>query len=230
MNVTCSHCGADVPERNLKATTALARCPKCREVFSFVSELATDGPPSSREDVAMPRSITVEYTGTSLLLVHRWISIKTALWAFATIAWAVCLTQMYGDPGARDALSMFKWMFEIQVALGVCMAYVTMAGLCNSTRIETSETELIISHGPLPWLGGRHLELAEINQLFTRERVSYERRGKRYIYGLYALLKSGKRLKLLSRLRLSEQALFLEQQIERFAGIVDRPVGGELRR
>jgi hypothetical protein len=49
-------------------------------------------------------------------------------------------------------------------------------------------------------------------------------------YEVYAILQDGARQKLLSGLHEIEQALYIEQEIERFLEIEDRPVRGETAR
>jgi len=51
-----------------------------------------------------------------------------------------------------------------------------------------------------------------------------------YSYNVNGLLKGGKRVRLLDSLPDREQALFVEQVVEGYLGIEDRPVGGELSR
>jgi hypothetical protein len=49
-------------------------------------------------------------------------------------------------------------------------------------------------------------------------------------YNVCAVLKGGQRVTLLSSLPEIDQALFVEQAVEEYLGIEDRPVGGELPR
>ena len=59
--------------------------------------------------------------------------------------------------------------------------------------------------------------------------MSNTRNGASYSYALSAILAGGKRVKLVSGLDQPEDALFLEQKIEGYLGITDRPVAGEMR-
>ena len=89
---------------------------------------------------------------------------------------------------------------------------------------------LSIRHVPLPYLGNKTVEASDVKQVYSKERISRSRRGGSVTYEVHALTHSGRNLKLLSGLPNSEQALFIEQEIERFLRIQDVPVRGEIAR
>jgi hypothetical protein len=87
----------------------------------------------------------------------------------------------------------------------------------------TSE-EITVRHGPLPLLGGRRLDPILIKQLFVRRQTG----GQPSMYEVHMLTWDGREEKLIGELPRPEQALYLEQAIERSLGIKDKPVPGEL--
>jgi hypothetical protein len=94
----------------------------------------------------------------------------------------------------------------------------------NSTRIAVEGGILTVRHGPLPWPGNRSLPVADLQQLFCEEVVGSK--GSRS-YRLNAVLKTGKKLRLVTALKEPDQALYLEQLLETRLGIVDVAVAGE---
>ena len=72
--------------------------------------------------------------------------------------------------------------------------------------------------------------MADITQLYTQERVNSSDSGTRYSYEVYLITTDGKKQKLVGGLREPQQGLYIEQAIERYLGIEDRPVAGELPR
>jgi hypothetical protein len=86
--------------------------------------------------------------------------------------------------------------------------------------------------GPVPWRGSADVEVGEVAQLFTTEKVHPQQNGHpKRVYTVHVLTKGGRRLPLVRGLLTEvEQALFLEQAIERHLRIQDRPVGGEMPR
>jgi hypothetical protein len=90
---------------------------------------------------------------------------------------------------------------------------------------------LIIKHGPIPAWGNKNLNAGELKQLYSRERVSYSKKGRPdHSYEMHAETKSGKDIKLLAGLENKEQVLYIEQEIERFLKIKDENVIGEISR
>lgn len=89
---------------------------------------------------------------------------------------------------------------------------------------------MIIRHGPIPAWGNRKINPAEIKQVYSREKVSHGKHGPNYSYEMHAATRSGKDIKLLAGLENKEQALYIEQEIERYQRIKDEPVAGEIPR
>jgi hypothetical protein len=119
----------------------------------------------------------------------------------------------------------------IHLAVGVLLTYTVLAMYLNRTVLEISEGRLTVRHGPLPWPGNRALDVSEVEQLYCQEKVSRNRQGAASsTYTVSALLKGGRRVPLLDSLPRRDDALFVEQLVEKYLGIDDRPVGGELPR
>lgn len=117
----------------------------------------------------------------------------------------------------------------LHVAAGVGLTYFTICGFVNSTRVMANYESLRVRHGPLPWFGNRDVPRLDIDQLFTKEKVVQGKNGPSRSYELHARLRSGRDVKLVTGLSEAEQARFMEQELERFLGIRDEAVSGELR-
>ncbi|HEX6037164.1 hypothetical protein, partial [Longimicrobium sp.] len=74
------------------------------------------------------------------------------------------------------------------------------------------------------------ISTASLEQLFCTEQVIRGRNGVSLRYGVDAVLKDGRHLKLATALDVREQALYIEQTIEKRLGIVDRRVRSEMAR
>ena len=125
----------------------------------------------------------------------------------------------------------FRALFATgHAAIGLGLTYGTIAGFVNRTLIRISPSQLTVGHGPLPWWGNKQLDATGIAQVYCKERVSRGRNGTSITYAVHAALRDGADAKLVDALDSPEQALYLEQEIERFLGIKDVPVRGELAR
>jgi hypothetical protein len=118
----------------------------------------------------------------------------------------------------------------LHAAIGLFVAYYALAGFLNTTEVRVGMGEVEVTHGPLPWFGKRRLETAGIAQLYSKEVAHRQRRGTSYSHEVHVATRDGQQVKLLSGLDSSEQALYLEQEIERYLGIKDQPVRGEIVR
>ena len=105
----------------------------------------------------------------------------------------------------------------------------------NNHRIRVDAARLEVAQGPLPWPGARKLDASDIVQLYATEQESRSETnngGNRKVnvrkhYRLLANTRSRGRVKILSGLNDPLQALWLEQEIERLLGIIDKRVAGE---
>jgi hypothetical protein len=116
------------------------------------------------------------------------------------------------------------WLQNSYFWFGLVLFYWGLAGLLNRTAITVAPEQLTIRHGPLPLLSGKQFDPILIKQVFVRRHASTERSS----YEVYMLTWDGREEKLLGDLNRPEQALYLEQEIERQLGIKDKPVPGEL--
>ena len=108
------------------------------------------------------------------------------------------------------------------------IAYTALAGWLNRTRITVDQGRISVRHGPLPWLGNKDLDGSTMKQLYSKEKISRGRNSTSVTYEVHAITTNGRNEKLLSGLETSEQALYIEQEIERYLRIEDAPVRGQI--
>lgn len=231
MQLQCRVCGAEIPAEDINLDRALAKCRACNSVFAF-SVKAEDAAPALRAPVPLPSGLRVDDTGLNFRIVRRWFSAKFLFLVFFCIAWDSFLVFWYSIAFGSDKTPWVMIVFPVaHVAVGIGLTYFTLAGIVNRTFVEVMSGHLIVRHGPLPWRGNHAVPTMDLDQLYVTEHVSHSRNGGSSVaYQLNARLRTRRTIKLLSGLEEADQALFIEQQLERHLGIEDRPVGGELRR
>lgn len=116
------------------------------------------------------------------------------------------------------------------MAAGAFITYLTIAGFVNRTVFTVERDHLTVRHGPLPWRGNVDVPTTSLLQLFCTEQVSRSRNGTTTRYSVEGVLKDGRHLKVATALDAREQALFIEQTLEKHLGIQDRPVRSEMAR
>jgi hypothetical protein len=146
--------------------------------------------------------------------------------AFFCAAWDSFLIFWYTMAFTTEAPWIMVVFPVAHLAVGVALTYTVLAGFLNRTRIELSASAMSISHWPLPWWGNRTIAPLELAQLYCEYRIPNTGQA---TYLLSAVLHDGRKVKLLST-QSEDEAMFLEQTIEEFYKIADRPVAGERRR
>jgi hypothetical protein len=230
MIIKCQHCGKSIAAENINIQSAIAKCGGCGAVFGFADKVPGSASAGAmKRTVEMPRGYKLENAGADLVITRRWLSWKyLALLGFC-VFWDGFLIVWYFIAFTKGGPLVMKLFPVIHVGVGVFLTYTTLAGFLNSTKITVNTAEIGVSHYPLPWPGNRVVQRTEIEQLFCEEKLNRSRNGASYAYNLSAVLAGGRRLKLVAGLDTPENALFLEQKIEGFLGIADRPVAGEMR-
>jgi hypothetical protein len=223
MALSCATCGAPFVDGDLDSLRAIARCRFCRSVTSIPPsrERPTAPLPARFRAVELPDSLSVEW---------RWLTSKTVMLAFFCVAWDSALLGFY--PRALASGNLGAILFPIaHVAVGVWLTWQVLAQLFNRTRVEVEAGVLSVRHGPVPAFK-RNFTLAgaTLKQLYVKERVSGSGSDRSSAYDLCALTDDGRELIVLPGLDEPDQALYLEQQIERRLGIADREIAGELPR
>lgn len=236
MNVTCPSCGSQVQSDDMNLANMVGKCRSChslinlRDLLPSPPQPAPQAGPRERPRVPMPPGFVVDDSGPGLTITRRWFSFLFIFLAFFCIAWDSFLVFWYSMAFGMDAPWIMKVFPVAHLAVGIGLTYFTLAGFLNRTTIRVDGEELIIRHGPLPWLGNCRIPVDQLEQLYSQEERYRGRYGVTYSYKVNAVTKEGRKVILVASLTEQEQALFIEQQIERHLGIKDRHVPGELPR
>jgi hypothetical protein len=214
---------------------AYARCRFCGAVARLpgppAAAASTEPDTTPRAPLSLPSGVTVAESGGRLTITRRWFHWAALFLAFFTVVWNGFLVFWYAM-GARTGAPLVMFLFPIvHVVVGVALAYGTLAMFLNRTVVEVGDGVLAVRHGPLPWKPGPTVPSSNVRQVFAREDRSKGGNGSGGVsYSVHAVTKEGWRVKLLSTVPSAEQALYVEQRVERHLGIADRAVAGELPR
>jgi hypothetical protein len=228
MQLNCPYCGHQIPAADINVERMVAKCASCSAVFGFEDPVAAAPAFARKLDVPLPKGILMEQQGYELAITRRWLSPKFFFLVFFCACWDGFLCFWYSM-----ALSQRVWVMAIfalgHAAIGLGLTYYTIAGFLNHTLIRVSPSQLDVSHAPLPWPGKKRLDSTSIAQIYCKEHISRGKNGTTTTYQVHAATQAGVQEKLVEALDSSDQALYLEQEIERFLNIKDAPVAGEWR-
>jgi len=228
MSLYCRTCGEPIPAEDVNIDLAIAKCRACDAVFCFGHRIGREPADRKRAEVPMPKGIAVEQWGNDLTITRRWFSPVFVFLLFFCIAWDGFLVFWYSM-----AFSGGPWIMIVfpiaHVAVGVGLTYYTVAGFLNRSVIKVSGGVLTVRHAPLPWPGTHTLNASDLAQAYCTEHFTQGRNSSGSTsYRVNAMLADGRKIKLLDGLTESDQALFIEQQLESHLGIPDSPVRGEM--
>ncbi|MEQ8763870.1 MAG: hypothetical protein RL885_08085 [Planctomycetota bacterium] len=247
MRITCPQCRLEIPAEDVHLDTSLAKCRRCDSVFDFTEQVprserrrdaARRDSARPRENIAAPKGIELRDDGWGgLSIERRWLSPLTFFLLVFVIFWDGFLIFWYSMAGkfaGGEEGGMFSMLFFlfplIHVAVGLALTYFVVASFFNRTTLQCRDGRLTVTHGPFPWPGKRDLDASDIAQLYTKERIRRGNNGGVHTsYQLRLRTKGGQDVKLLSSLNEPDQAMYIEQEIEKHLGIEDRSVRGEYR-
>lgn len=176
----------------------------------------------------LPDKLELFHHGSHIEIVRKWFGMQIVFATVFAMFWDGILINLYSKAGASgEPMSIFSL---IHVAVGIGLTYYVVAGWLNRTHIFVSHGKIAVRHRPIPWLGNKELEASNLKQLYVKEKISQSRHGTSVTYQIHALTHNSRNIQLVSGLGISEQALYIEQEIEKYLGIEDIPVKGEVGR
>ena len=182
-------------------------------------------------EINLPDKIEFRDHGSGIEITRTWFGAKYVIMLVFVIVWDGALIFLANAFLNASNPPPFVWLMPLgHVAAGIGLTYYTIAGLFNKTQVMADYSHLAVRHGPVPWSGNRDIRAGDIKQLYSKEKISQGRNATTVSYELHAMTNDGKTLKLLSGLESSEQALYIEQEIEKYLRIEDKSVRSEIPR
>lgn len=240
--IKCKYCGMPVPPAQVDVVLCVARCAQCGAIFDFAAQLPVASLPDTvsrapgRSPVPLPRILSVAQTETELRLTRYWVSWQALGLVVVSVAVGCRVLDFGGQllQGlARQPFTFSLLCFPVTAGLlvGVGVVYYVAAQLCNRTIITANREMLDLYSGPLWVPGDRRFRPADVQQLYCVERPPPAgHQAANFKYEVRVQLRNGQTHTLLTKLPEADQALYIEQEIERFLGIPDVSMPGELAR
>ena len=228
----CPNCGSPLRSEDWDTAAGLITCKYCHTIISATKNPAAKAEDGFRErpEIPLPPGLSCEETPLGLVISRRWFSVAVFFLIPFCIAWDAFLVFWYSMAFQEHAPWIMKVFPVAHVAIGAGLSYFTLASLVNRTQVMAAARSLRISHGPLPWRGGVDVPSETVDQLYCKVSISNNRNGPSVGYEVWASFHDGTSRRLVSTGLNCDQALFIEQRIERALGIKDRVMAGEVPR
>lgn len=225
--LNCPSCKSPIRSEDINISSLVAKCSNCHTVFQFEQEIAK--PVRKRQEVIMPPGIEAYHLASELNIEISWRKSLSGFFVFFTIFWNAIVLPMALFAVLSGAYFMLLFM-SIHLAIGIGFLYYILASLWNTTYITVDQFNLSIEHKPLkmPFYPNRYIPTHEFEQFYVEKYSSGKTNGRPvYAFGLFGIKKDKERIKLVKGLKYPKQALYLEQEIERFLKMPDHPVEEE---
>lgn len=170
-------------------------------------------------EIGLPEKMHVERAHDSLTITRKWFGWETI---FITVFAVIWNSFIFSDFTGFENLPL------LHTVAGVCVSYYALTSWLNKTTIKISKSRIEIKHSPLPWLGNKKIDALDVKQVYGKEKVSRNSNSSSVSYEVHIIAHRGNDTKILSGLSSSEQALYVEQEIEKYLNIQNQPVRGEL--
>lgn len=233
MSLACLHCSAPLPEASIDRSREIATCPACGRVIDLRAhdvprvEPAVAAPSRMRAPVALPPNMQLSVepvrradsragaSSGAITITRRWLREKHYVLLLVLLAMSGGVAFAWTEYGASVPVGIAT-MFVIS------WTYMLLSMFLNRTVIRAGGGRVDVTNGPIPSLlyRNRSLAVSDLRQLYAARFGA--------VFAVKAQLADGSVQDLVVPLVTAEQALFVEQQLERALGLVDFEVSGEL--
>jgi hypothetical protein len=220
--VHCTSCQAVIAPANIDTQREIASCGQCGRLMdlrkahrSTAAVPDPSGKPRVRPVVQLPDGMSVTTTVAEVVIRRRWLRSKHWFMLLIFAAAAAYVGYLWTTVGASG------WLV-VATIFALSFNYNVISMFVNGTVVTANADGVNVKHGPMPSLFalGASAKKSDIDQLYSAKHGA--------LFAVLAKLKSGETSRLVAPLVTAEQALFIEQQLERTLGLVDFEVEGEL--
>lgn len=217
--ILCKNCSNKIPSPKAGQEHHPIICPECKAVFRLTEKdsiLAPVGPPLR----GLPSGTSVNVEGNELIITHR--KLRLVHIGLSIIVFPMLIFGLFFSD-----LATAEFLFNPLTWMMFGLAYYALAGYVNRTVVRLNPEQLTVKHGPLPPWQNRQIRVQNISQLYVKQHVERSKKGSTTTYRLYVKGRNGQHEELASGLDSPEQALFFEQEAERYLGIKDKMIPGQ---
>lgn len=240
--IVCTACSAPIPADDVELSSKLARCRKCNSVFEIGPQLRDDDavrrrelhPPTNvrvirghleprRGDVGGEEGYRsrIATPPSDVEIEVRWFRPTAIFTMLFAILWCGFLVVWYSIAlGTPSPGGLMLWFPLLHVAVGVGLAYSSLAMLLNRTRITLGNGRMRTTHGPVPWRGASDLDTATIRGFYAESKTTRGKRGSSTMtWSVCADVEGNPRQALISGLSSEEEARFLSRALAEQLGV-----------
>ncbi len=228
MPMFCPMCGGPARFVDIQIDTQSIRCRFCNAEYSAAQLLNEEGrreEPRKRREISLPRpaSITIEADPLKLKITRKLPTAEGYAFVGFGVFWSILTLNTLASGGILTLLFL---------GAGAYLIGHGVYNIVNSTTFHVKRDTMDITHHPLPGIN-KSFNMKGVEQLFVKQHVTttYSKQGSRTIvtYSLNKVTQRGEFV-IVQRHLHQDEALYIEQEIERWLKIENLPVRGEFGR
>jgi hypothetical protein len=224
MSLVCPQCNATIATHAIHSKTA--RCPECGYQFSVARLLQADEERKKAEivyDLPMPARIQKVVDADKLVITRTWDrfeGVGLLLFSIPFTGATLYMLLIFLTGNWIVTLHLIAFFFGV-----IYMWVKALRNIFNITTIEVEPHNITVRHLPFP--AYKSVFPSDIIvQVYVKANTHNRQSG----FDIVLILVNGRHGILLKNIPHPEQAQYIEQEIEKFLGIVDAPVRGEYGR
>ncbi|MBF0122097.1 MAG: hypothetical protein HQL21_01650 [Candidatus Omnitrophica bacterium] len=230
MKISCSLCHQEIAAEDINLSQEVAKCSNCNNVFSFSDKISSASSRlQERPAIEMPRQYEIRNDADGFVITRRWLGPAVIFLAFFCLFWNGFMVFWF-TIAITQKIYVMALFGSLHAAVGLGMLYSVLAQVFNITTIKVSYDFITVRHAPLPCPGEKTIPRGDVKQFYSEEDTHETKHGHGHTYAVRLLTKNEKTIDLIKGLAGRDEALFVEQQIEKFLRIQDENVSGEISR
>ena len=171
-------------------------------------------------DAPVPEKLDLVEDHGKLVIRRKWFGWHLIFLTIFCVVWDGFLFFWYSIAFSDPDSGLMMKLFPIgHLAVGVGLTYFVIAGYFNKTDIIIDPMYIEVKIYPIKWFGNKKIDITEIKQLYTTEKISNTKNGTTVRYQVSVVTNENKQKKLVGGLESREQGLFIEHKIEEILGI-----------
>jgi hypothetical protein len=184
--------------------------------------------------ISVPAKMTVRRNPHHLIITRRRFENIYVFWTLVVIAYDIFVLPHFYDwyitTFSASRIGILTILFSLLNASIILGAhYVLMICFINTTVISVTSNVISVKDKPLPIWGNKRVASKDVLQLYCKKENVWNKFYFSTAFSVEAVMDGKRNVTLLFNLEQAEQALFVEQEIEKFLNIEDKPIKGEFK-
>jgi len=217
--ISCPSCQNEILAADLNINDKIAKCGECNVVFSFQNTVNNlfSNPAKVKQEILRPEGIDIFHFKNELdFTIQQPYSVLEGILGGLAIPAALILTVAFIINGGPVLIpTLFFWL------LSAYPIYSWITHSKNKMYVNIDEKSVNVQWKPRKGRKARSYDKTDIDQLYIKLN---QMSGHHDVYMIVNGLEGQKHVSLLPSISSKSKALYLEQEIEKHLGIIDRAV------